>query len=674
VLLQADINIAVKKAQDKAGGNLSKDESKELRAMIDKKIEDFTRRFQADRPSRLFWVSWLIRTGRSDQAVIYLKDPTNFPGAKDDVYQRMMALALAAAGDKQESAKLLQQLPQDPLVDKLIISMAATSEARQKSVQEAMARYVSNGIFRIWDGELKFDDKRYQEAARVFFNALDFTRVRPNAENGLRRSLLALAEEQPKDGRTLIEEMLRDYPDEPALLLPYAVTLMRLDEIGQPADEWELVRTMSSALNAWERALAKREIRDVNIALIRAELWMRCNQPEIARTEVLRAIKQAPENQANIVLAIRLDLSFATKAHLADARTYLQQLQKLNSDGVTTILLEAQLEDAEKHTDQAVARLTKLVEKNAQVADAFALLVQYTSKQKRPAKALEWSETWAEKMPDNLAAATTLVTQLTAARKLPDAVKQAETFTQARLKEYAKRLEERKFLDDKNPDKTRQALLDDLRWGLDLAFAQAFATAGELGEAENRYERLLKERENSVVLMALGNIHLSRGAWQKCVQVYEKVLDKEKDNFVAGNNLAWILTTELNNPARALEVLRSVSKGKFSGKDLPGDRLHPDVLDTLGTIHQKLAGAGPEVNKQMAQTFESASKRYPRDGRMYLYLAWAQAGLKDNAKASTSLASALALAKDAENPGMSEPQREMVIREVEAMRKRLALK
>src|SRR5262249_32539252 len=200
----------------------------------------------------------------------------------------------------------------------------------------------------------------------------------------------------------------------------------------------------------------------------------------------------------------------------------------------------------------------------------------------------------------------------------------------------------------------------------------AFLRGEDAKEAETRLNQLLKSKpDQTAPLMSLGEIYLARQAWKECVAAYRQVLDKEPGDFVAGNNLAFILGVHLNKPAEGLDLLRSVSKGKYSGRALPGDRLHPEVLDTLGTIYQKMPDAGQDLHREMSEIFELAHKRYPRDARMYFYLGPACANLNETAKAGQLYQSALAIATDKENRSMTQDQKDQVIREVNLAKKRL---
>ena len=45
----------------------------------DRRVREFLEENPGDVPARLFWAGWLVRTGRADEAVSYLRSPENFP-------------------------------------------------------------------------------------------------------------------------------------------------------------------------------------------------------------------------------------------------------------------------------------------------------------------------------------------------------------------------------------------------------------------------------------------------------------------------------------------------------------------------------------------------------------------------------------------------------------------
>jgi tetratricopeptide (TPR) repeat protein len=668
-LMQQRIAMMVRQAREKAGEKLDKTAEKELNDKVDATVQQFIQKFPEDRAARLIWVNWLARSNREDQALDYLQSPTNFPGVKDKTYHRLLASILVAKGDKGQASKVLQQLPQDPLIDAMLIQVADTSKDRQGAVQEAMSRYVSNGLFRIWNAELALQENRYADAANHFFNTLDFTQVKPLAQRGLERSLIALADEKPAEARKLITEMLKDHPNEPVLLLPYAAACLKLDDIGTLEDNWATVKTMASALQAWEQSMQKTANNRAVTTLIKAQLWTRSNDFETARLEVLRALEISPGEPNALALMIQMDLALV---RIPEARKYLDQLKKIKPDDPTTTLLEARIESADGHHTKAINLLEPLLEKHPKESGAYRFLIHLLTRDKQSAKAVQWSERWVEKLPDDLDGAQMLVAQLSLSKKNSLAKTKADEFLKKALKEVRKQLDERKYEGEKDPKAKREEYYTADRQTLELHFARAFMMGEDEAEAERRVKAIVKENPDFIAAqMLLGDMHFKRNAWREMEKSFSKVLELDKGNFVAGNNLAWVLAVKLNEPEKALELLRTISKGRYSGKTLPGDRLHVEVLDTLGVVYLKLNRK--ELYPEMVQVFEAARKRYPRDPRMYLYQGHGFAGLADHKKAMQSFDSAIALASSSES-SISEAQRESVIRDAQAAKNQLPKK
>jgi hypothetical protein len=151
--------------------------------------------------------------------------------------------------------------------------------------------------------------------------------------------------------------------------------------------------------------------------------------------------------------------------------------------------------------------------------------------------------------------------------------------------------------------------------------------------------------------------------------LYEKVLNKDPKHAVAGNNLAWILATQTNNPERAYAVLQQIRRGRFSDKPAPAERINPEVLDTLGLVYQKLAK--PELYPEMRDVFEAARKRYPLDPRMTFFLGEAFAGLGEKKRAQEMYDATVLQADAKARSTLSLPQRQEVLQAVQVAQQKL---
>lgn len=664
-LLQLELALLEQKSRTATAGKSAEDAAKEMKSQGDTRIAAFLKEHPADRAGRLLKAAWLTSTRRYDEAMDYLKDPAQFP-KRDAAVQRLLVLALLGKGEASEGSAALQALRQDPELGALLPRAGEKIEAKAK---DPAKKSTNEGLLKVWEGELALQARRNAEAARGFAAALDYTSARALARPGLQRALLALAQTKPEEARDLAASLLKSHPDQPELLLPYAVACLALDELGQPGDTWDADKTMSAALSAWEKAQL-REGRDPSLPpLVRAELWARANRPDQARAEVERALKIAPTNGLALLGAIDLLLQAPpTPERQAEARRLAERLGKTKSSPALLALVDARLDHAEGKTDAAIKALEALLTKEPRQRQAYAYLVAWLTRAKEANRALTWASRWHKEFPNDMGGAAAEVQQLAKAGRLDDARATADAFVATQEKRAVERagLISAKGIKDFDP----KAAVADLRWHLRLELAVALQRGGALKEAETRLDELVKEKPDRVAAqLALGEIYLSRKAWPEAVRLYSSVLKADKHNVIAGNNLGWVLATQLKQPQQALQVLREVSKGRYSGRPLPGDRMHPELLDTLGTVYRLLDR--PELYEEMRKLFEPARRRYANDPRMDLHLGLAYAGLQDAPRARQMFDEALAKARAANDRVLSDEQRLDLVRQAEAARKNL---
>jgi predicted Zn-dependent protease len=637
----------------------------------DARIQQFISDNPGNLSARLLWADWLLQTRRADKALAYLQDPANFPGGKDDVYYRVLARAMAGTGEREAGMKVLQHLQHDPAVDAALIEVAATRAEQQKEVGDALARYENNGLFRYWNAALDFNAGKYAEAADGFASTVEFTRVKPLAQEGLRRALIALANQDPSWAKGIAAQKLKESGDDPNLFLAEAYACLKLDEVGSPTDTRERVVNMASLLNAWEQAFLKTQSDRVPAPLTKAEFWALANLPEIALTEVNRALKQDPQNQDALKLAVALALEIYEPARAAE---YVATLEKALPDDPQTHWLRGQVQEADGRDADAVKSYEELVKKpSAYQGPAYARLVALLGKLGEKQKAHDALQEWRKVIPDDLAAAQAEVGELVADGQNDAARKVADQFLEDRLKEGRKQIAALKPLAGADPgtvEKQREAMVGGMTLLMQYEMARAFFQARAWDEAEARARRVLDKQPNEAgTTLLLGDIAMGRQAWDKARDEYAKVFDKDKANFVAGNNLAWLLAVRLNDVDAAYKIVQQLRKGRFSSTPVSGDRMNAEFLDTLGAVLRKVGT--PEALVDMREVFEAARRRYPTDPRVCLYLGCAYAGVQQTNKAQDMFSAALALAGPNAKNGLSAEQRQTLIQEVEQAQKKL---
>ena len=112
------------------------------------------------------------------EKVKYLEDPANFAADRDDRYNRVLAVAHFATGEQKKGLDLLRLLPRDPQTDAALIQVISSIDEKEKALAGAMTRYESNGLFRCWQAEMALNKGKFEEAAREYCEAAEFSGVR----------------------------------------------------------------------------------------------------------------------------------------------------------------------------------------------------------------------------------------------------------------------------------------------------------------------------------------------------------------------------------------------------------------------------------------------------------------------------------------------------------------
>jgi tetratricopeptide (TPR) repeat protein len=107
-----------------------------------------------------------------------------------------------------------------------------------------------------------------------------------------------------------------------------------------------------------------------------------------------------------------------------------------------------------------------------------------------------------------------------------------------------------------------------------------------------------KEKDKTVLRLHLADLHDQRGDYQAALAEYRTILDKEPYNFVALNNLAWLLSEHKGESKEALELIN---------KALAGLGRRADLLDTRGLVYLRLNRTAEAVADLKAATADSPS-------------------------------------------------------------------
>lgn len=634
-------------------------------AKADERIQQFLKLNPASREGKLLWAQWLSRTKRQKDAAAFLRDPKNFP-AQDPVVTRMLAGALFSIGERQEAAKLLGGLPADPAVDIALLQAAATKEEMAKGIQSALNKYENNGLIRFYDASVKLTDGKYEEAVKEFKAAAEFAQVKAAATIGLHRALVMYSAADPAKAGPLAHAYITESPDDAGLYLAAALAAYYLEDVGQPADVWGVKKSMYAAVNRWEQAMAKAGEPGPAIGLIKAQFQLLAGNPDLARKEAIRVSGQHP-NDVNTLLFLAESYMAGPSPDLAEAKRYLDRANtEAKADNPAPVLLEGTWLEMTKDLDGAAKLYERMMTQFAGNPTPYARRVAVAVAQNKPGDALLWATKWAEKEPDNAVAALEVITRLGVAEPGTDAAaKKADEFVQKQVAAGEEKL--KKVQPPPAADDLKKAI-DGQRASAQLQAATALFRARRLPEAKARVGEALKALPDLPAgLMLAGDIAMAEQNWDEAERVYRKRLGQEKKDFVAANNLAWLLAEKKNAPAEALKLVTDLRASR-GDKPVDARRLPADFLDTIGAVYVKLNDK--DKFDDMRETFEGAVKRYPTDPRMHAFLGAAYAARGENSKAMASLDAAIKLASDPAVTDVPEGQKQEAKKLAEATRAR----
>ena len=668
-VLRATVNV-VMASRDADGKPRSPAEAVKI---ADRRIEQFIKDHPSDLDSRFFLVEWMTRTGRTDAALAYLRSPTNFADTQNERYRRVMAATLMSMGDRAGSSRVLQHLPHDPVTDAMLIQ-TASGAARDQMLQQALSKHENNGMMLVSSGVVAFDKRDFAGAAEAFMKASDFTSYKAIAERGLQESLFALAETDPSKARTMVLGMIKQSPEQPILLLAAAYASLLLDNIGKADGSADPGRDMASALNSWEKLVIQDNPPMRVIApLTKSMYWTLASRQDLAMTEVTRALTIDPKSDVALHNAILLCFDLDDPSLYPQAQKYLDTLKSARPDNLDLLLLQAQLNERTNRSVEAARLYEEMIRKDARFSPVYDRLVSLLNGKGDKSAEREWVRRWRKELPDDILAWQAEIRLLAEDKQFSEARKLADTFIDEQIARETKRLEAIKpppGTDVKELQKTRQEGLERARVYLRLGAVFPLLQAKGYTEAEAWLKPILdKEPKHEAALVLLGEAYLAQSALDQAQALYEKLHALDKNHVTAANNLAWLLAKHANKAPEALAILRELRTGRFSKKLITGDRIQPNILDTMGFVYTKMNQGASFI--EMRDTFEAARERHPRDPRMYLYLAHAYAGLLETEKADRLYTTAIDLARGAGPRMLSAQKSKEIIDEAQVAQKRI---
>jgi len=316
-----------------------------------------------------------------------------------------------------------------------------------------------------------------------------------------------------------------------------------------------------------------------------AEAYMRNREPNLALNTLQTAQKIAPENRDVLVSMAKVQL---LQKKYAEARELLDQvLRRTAEDREAQALLGDAAMGAGDFSEAKVlfTRLEKLAPDSpvapAKLGELLMRQGQWQAAAKSFARALTLS-------PEAVALQTALLQAYSSAGDFEKGLKLCEQWLQA------------------TKDPHQQAYYQQLKGDLSLAdrrledAEKAYAAAIELypewsnpqeamirllllqkktGAAEERLSKMMAAHPDRISnYLVLGQMYFAKGERSRAIDIYEKALKVDPEQWLVANDLAYVLS-EGESSAKALERARELVQ-----KALQQHPEEPKVLDTMGWV------------------------------------------------------------------------------------------
>jgi tetratricopeptide (TPR) repeat protein len=170
-------------------------------------------------------------------------------------------------------------------------------------------------------------------------------------------------------------------------------------------------------------------------------------------------------------------------------------------------------------------------------------------------------------------------------------------------------------------------------------YTKAQVASGNLDGAISTWQGWTNSHPNDgIAIELLGTLEEAKGDYAKAMDLYKKALQLDPNNWVAANNLAYLIVENAEDSPGGnvgdIDVALSLAQ--------TARRLRPEMAETADT----LAWVYYHKNEyeEARDLLESALQTYPNDASIHLHLGMTYSKLNDKADAQLHLKKAAALA------------------------------
>ena len=562
---------------------------------VEQRLRRHVEKNPQDLPGNLTFVRWLASQGRHAEALARMSELAPAV-AEQPLAQLHRAELLLLMGNTTESGRLANDLRKH---DQLLIAGAATLLA----AKVALNTQNDDAVSRILQGEdtPQLTSKKEAESSsqsqarnllvREMIHLVPVSGLRTLSRELLARSLSSIANQvDPQEMERLFDSLLKDFPYEPVLLRA------RADFALRQRNPVQAIRDLN-ALSLLQPTLAMPHY-------LKAQVWFLQGQPAEALAELDRALKLQPEH---------------AQSHLLAAEYYLQSgdNNKARESAEAATIYDPKLE-------------------RAYLLEAEAYVQQYS-----PLKATLTLRRLLGRMPKSSSGYTALISAYASAGMFSEAFATLEQGRKELGDNFELKLSEISLFcrngDIAGAEKAAEGAPDVVRSAAEcVRIGTVFQGAGQYELARKWTHRAVENAAAEQLELANFQLGVIDGLQYRetknpeqlasACEHFRNVLKINPQHLDAGNNLAWLLVTELKKEDEALDVIRRV-RG-----DVPLHRLTVDFVDTLLTIYRKVG-----YLREAKRLAEEAVALRPRDENLQRQLKLVEESLRTQQSADNQL-------------------------------------
>ena len=514
------------------------------------------RRFPQDLPSRLLMVHWLNQRGETPQALQQLAEIRRlFPNQPTGWLLTTDLLLNGGHGPALD--ELLKDMQNQPAVAHLLPLIQARRSLRtaglneaDEVLQQANPELQRTAAFNVMSAAVSLARGQSEQALDRFSNSLHFTGVRAQVRSGFLQAFeQALRTANPEKLGQQVDELWKQFPDEPAVLLASA-------EMAARRGDFETATQRVDRLAEIDTMPGRPEY-------TRARLLVAQGQPVEGLAELQRVFEKAPQHPAARLFAAQL--AFA-QGDFAAAVTHLDALAQPAADELVPTLLRAEALTKMERVPDAEKVLIQLTSRQPQLPQGWLALSSLQNSTGRTSTAVATLESGLQRLPDQPGLQHGLVELLLRSQQADKALTAARRFS------------EKNAVAGNKADPATS-----LHWARLFLSASQYRAADEwLQQARQSTDQPLEELLflEALALHQRAASEPGEGLFQEVRDRYGKLLELHPGHIPAMNNLAWLLLRQFHQPAEALAVVEQLRIA------VAADRMTPDVLDTVIEVYQ----------------------------------------------------------------------------------------